>query len=248
VATFLPEAERPAPERSAGYFSDSAALVGRLMKMILVALEVPSSTMAALAQDAYATMLEASLHSHDMWTAFTNHSDAQRVHQLMLLTQSVPSMREHTARKIASICGGDLPLTSPISKAETAAHFWTIIAAILPESERYARQSQQLFGLAEHVFRANDEHDRNEGHLRSLLEQLGKLLLKHDHVEYPGREETNHFVLGLTKLLLCCILSIKSFKKPVNAGSLMEKVFRKYLFVTRYVILRLSRVYTRLSN
>jgi ubiquitin carboxyl-terminal hydrolase 34 len=235
VATFLPEAERPGPEMSANYFSDSAALVDRLIKIISVTLQGPNLSMAAMAQDAYATILEASLHSEDVWRAFTSHADSQRVHFVLLLAQPIVSVREHVSRKITSICGGDLPSTSPVKQRDTATHFWTVISAILPEADRYAGQSQQLFELAEHVFRAQDEHNRDEGYLRSLLAQWGALLLQHDHHEFPGREQIDHFVLGLTKLLLCCVLSIKSFKKPVNAGSLMAQAFKKYLFVTRYV-------------
>jgi len=220
---------------SAEYFSDSAALVDRLFKMISVTLQGPDLSMASVAQNAYATILEASLHSIDIWKAFVGHVESHGVHSVLLLSQPIVSVREHVARKIASICGGDLPSTSPVKQTDTATHFWTVISKIISEAKRYPGQSKQLFELADHVFRAQDEHNRDEEYLRSLLAQWGSLLLQHDHHEFPGREEIDHFVLGLTKLLLCCILSIKSFKKPVNAGSLMVQVFKKYLFVNRYV-------------
>jgi ubiquitin carboxyl-terminal hydrolase 34 len=229
----LLEAERPDPEISAGYFSDSAALVDRLMKVVSVALQASNS--AAIAQDAYAAILEASLHSRAIWDSFTRHPDLLRTHQDLLLAHPNQSIRDHVARKIASICGGDLPSTCPVTKGETASHFWSVISAVVPLAGQYAGQSQQLFEIAEHVFRANDEYDRNEDYLRSLLARLSALLLNHEHQEYPGREQTEYVVLGLTKLLLYCILSIKSFKKPVNAGSLMRQVFKKYIFVERYV-------------
>jgi ubiquitin carboxyl-terminal hydrolase 34 len=233
ASNLLLEAERPDPEISAGYFSDCASLVDRLMKIVSIALQASNS--ATIAQDAYATILEASLHSRAIWDAFTSHPDLHRIHQDLLLVHPNQSIRDHVARKIASICGGDLPSTCPVTKGETASQFWSVISAVVPLAGQYARQSQQLFHIAEHVFRANDEYDRNEDYLRSLLAELSALLLNHQHQEYPGREEIDHVVLGLTKLLLYCILSIKSFKKPVNAGSLMERVFRKYVFVERYV-------------
>jgi ubiquitin carboxyl-terminal hydrolase 34 len=239
VATFLPEAERPVSNISDDYFSDGVALVDRLVKFVLVMLDVPN--FVAAAQDAYAAILEASLHSRAVWIAFTRHPESHQMHQSLLLAQPIQPIREHVGRKIASICGGHLPSTCPISKAETAAHFWSIISAILPASVQYSGQSQQLFEIAEHVFRTNDEYDRNEQHLRSLLSQWSTILLDYEHKECPGREETDYVVLGLTKLLLCCTLSIKSFKKPVNAGSLMTEVFKKYLFVIRYVIFLVNR-------
>ncbi|KAH5401564.1 hypothetical protein HBI32_172400 [Parastagonospora nodorum] len=222
--------ERPTPKTSAAYFSHGSSLVDRLVKIVTVALDSPDS--APIAQDAYATILEASLHSRAIWETFMSHSDVHRVHQTMLLSQPHEATREYVSRKIASLCGGDLPSTCPITRAETGSKFWTIISAIIPIAARHARQSKQLFKIAEHVFRANDEYDRNEDHLRSLMTQWSTLLLSHNHDGFPGREETDYVVHGLTKLILCCILSIKSFKKPVNAGSLLKQVFKKYLFVS----------------
>jgi ubiquitin carboxyl-terminal hydrolase 34 len=200
------------------------------MTLVLIALETPK--FATVAQDSYATVLEASLHSRKIWEAFTRHADVNRVHQMLLLVQPEQAIREHVARKITSICGGDLPSTCPVTKPEIASRLWTVISAILPDVKQYPGQSEQLFEIAEHVFRTNDEYDRNEEHLRSLLTQWSSLLLEHEHKEFPGRDEVDHVVLGLTKLLLCCILSIKSFKKPVNAGSLMSQVFKKYIFIS----------------
>jgi ubiquitin carboxyl-terminal hydrolase 34 len=233
LANFLFEAERPCPEVSAGYFSDETSLVNRLVNIVLVALATPS--FVTVAQDSYATILEASLHSRAVWEAFMRHGDVHRVHRNLLLTQPNEAVREHVARKITSICGGDLPSTCPVTKPEMASRLWTVISAVLPETVQYPEQSEQLFQIAEHVFRTNDEYDRNEEYLRSLLAQWSNLLLAYEHKEFPGREQTDHVVYGLTKILLCCILSIKSFKKPVNAGSLMTQIFKKYIFVNRYV-------------
>ncbi|CAO2651506.1 Nn.00g040760.m01.CDS01 [Neocucurbitaria sp. VM-36] len=221
--------ERPSPDMSATYFSDGHLLADRLMRILSVALETNDD--AAIVQDSYAVILEASLHSRVVWQGFANSVDSPRLHKIMLLIDARQSVRGSIARKIASVCGGDLPSTCPISKGEMAGRFWGIISEILPEAVRYPEQSQQLFEIAEHVFRANDEYNRNEESLRSSLTHWSILLLKHDHREFVGREETDPVVLGFTKLLLCCILSMKSFKKPVNAGTLMEQIFKKYIFV-----------------
>jgi ubiquitin carboxyl-terminal hydrolase 34 len=230
-AKLLLEAERPSSEVSAGYFSDASSLVHRLLRILFVALD--TADFANVAKETYATILEASLHSRAMWEAFINHADAQRAHQALLLSQPDNAIRQAVAQKIASICGGDLPSTCPITKAETAARFWVLLSAILPETVKIPGQSRQFFEIAEHVFRTNDEYDRSEESLRSSLTQWSTLLLDHDYKVFPGREETDHVVFGFTKLLLGCIVSLKSFKKPVNAGSLMAQVFKKYLFVSR---------------
>ncbi|KAF1941907.1 hypothetical protein EJ02DRAFT_454745 [Clathrospora elynae] len=220
--------ERPTSDTSATYFSDGARLADRLVTILSVTLETNED--ATVVQDSYAVILEASLHSRAIWEAFVKNPVVPHLHQTLLLSDERQSLREHIAKKIASVCGGDLPSTCPVTKGEIAARFWSIISVVLSQSVRHPGQSQQLFEIAEHVFRANDEHDRNEDALRSSLALWSDLLMRHQHREFVGRDETDYVVLGFTKLLLCCILSIKSFKKPINAGTLMELIFKKYIF------------------
>lgn len=204
------------------------------MTTISVALEAQDGT--AIVQDSYAAILEASLHSQAVWEAFINNPETPRIHRVLLLVDPRQSVRDYVERKIASICGGDLPSTCPVDRAEIATRFWSIIANILPDAVHYSKQSVQLFNIAEHVFRTNDAHERHEESLRSLLAQWSDLLLSYSHKEFAGREEVDPVVLGFTKLLLCCVFTLKSFKRPLNAGTLMTKMFRKYLFVKRYVL------------
>ncbi|KAF1833521.1 hypothetical protein BDW02DRAFT_377979 [Decorospora gaudefroyi] len=220
--------ERPSPDTSVNYFSDGGRLADRFVTILSVALETGEE--ASVIEDCYGVILEASLHSRAIWEAFVKNPDMPRLHQILLLHSGRPAIREQIARKIASVCGGDLPSTCPLTKGEIATRFWKVISAILPDSIRHPRQSQQLFGIAEHVFRAKDEYERTEESLRSCLTQWSDLLLNHKHQEFVGRDETDHVVLGFTKLLLYCILSLKSFKKPLNTGNLMEQIFKKYIF------------------
>lgn len=168
-----------------------------------------------------------------MWEAFMSNPETPAVHQVLLLTDSRQSLREHITQSITSICGGDLPSTCPLNKAEIAARFWTIISVVLPEAVRHPDQSVQLFELAEHVFRCNDENSRDEESLRSSFATWSDLLFNHKHKEFVGRDETDFVVLGFTKLLLCCVPSLKSFKKALNAAPLMKHIFTKFLFIPR---------------
>jgi ubiquitin carboxyl-terminal hydrolase 34 len=227
------EVERPSLDMSASYFSDGARLADRLVSILSVALETKEDS--SIVQNCYGVILEASLHSRSVWEAFVKHADVPRLHQILLLEDSRQTLRHSIAKKIASVCGGDLPSTCPITKGEIAAHFWITMSTILPDTVRHSMQSEQLFWIAEQVFRAKDEYDRTEELLRASLTQWSDLLLSHEHHEFVGREETDFVVFGFTKLLLCCILSLKSFKKPINAGTLMEQIFKKYMFSIRYV-------------
>ncbi|KAL6702486.1 hypothetical protein ACN47E_001611 [Coniothyrium glycines] len=220
--------ERFTPDVSATYFSNGLELSNRLINILSVALETNED--AAVVQDIYAVILEASLHSQGVWEAFIQNSRTPQLHHVLLLTDSRTAVREHIAKKIASVCGGDLPSTCPLTKAVIASQFWTLISGLISSAARYAGQSHELFEIAEHVFRVNDEYDRSENVLRTQLYLWSDMLLSHKYEGQVGREEVDHVVLGFTKLLLRCILSIKSFKKSVDASDLMEKVFKKFLF------------------
>lgn len=233
MANALCKVERPSADASATYFSDGTRLGNRLIMILSVALETNED--ATVVQDCYATILEASLHSCIIWEAFIEHPQVPQLHRALLLEDLREPLRQHVAQKIDSVCGGDLPSTCPLTKGEIATQFWAVISAIIPDSVRLPTQSFQLLDIAERVFRAKDEYERNEASLRLYLTKWIDLLLNHKHQEFVGRDEIEHVVFGLTKLISCCILSLKSFKKPLNTGDVMEKIFKKYIFTERYV-------------
>lgn len=226
--------ERPAPEVSTAYFSNEFELVRRLIDLTLLAMN-NKADMGAVAFNSYCAIIEASLHSRGIWDAFIGHTDAGLLHEALLLSDPRIPLRESVTRTISSVCGGGLSPTSAITEADTATSFWHLIAGVLPKAVQLPDQSAQLFGLADQVFRKYDEHNRNEATLRSYLAAWSSLLLGYNHEEKVGRDETDFVVIGLTKLLLSCVSSLKSFKKPLNASSLIEEIWKKYLFTPRIV-------------
>lgn len=190
--------------------------------------------MSLVAYNSYCAIIEASLHSRGIWNAFIGHNNVGQLHNLLLFTDP-PLLRGSVAQVILSVCGGGLSPTSAITEADTATCFWKLISALLPQAVQLPNQSEQLFGLADHVFRKFDEHNRDEASLQSYLETWSTLLLDYHHEENVGRDETDFVVMGLTKLLLSCVASLKSFKKPLNASSLIQKIWVKYLFTPRIV-------------
>jgi ubiquitin carboxyl-terminal hydrolase 34 len=204
------------------------------MEILSVALEADGG--ATVVQTCYAAIIEASLHSRAVWEAFTAHSEVVRVHEMLLLIDGREPMRDHIKLKMVSICGGHLPSTCPLSKAEVVARYWSIVSEVLPKVVQHAEQSVQLFSIAEHVFRTNDEYHRNEEMLRSYMSRWSTLLLGHKHKEIPGGSEVDQVVLGFTKLLQSCVSSLKSFKRPLNASSLIASISEKFVFLDRYVL------------
>lgn len=221
--------ERPLQDLSAHYFSDESLLVERLLSVLYKALETEPENIRVVC-DCYATILEASLHSRKVWEAFVCRGDIRGLHKTLLLVDPRITLRHGIVQSIASVCGGDLPSTSPLTGSELAAFYWKVISSILPDTVQWSSQSAQLFGIAEQVFRRNDESDRDENSLRGFLSTWSGLLLNYEHEEFVGRDDVDTVVMGFTKLLLCCIQSLKSFKKPLNVGRLMEDIFVKFLF------------------
>lgn len=158
-----------------------------------------------------------------------------QIHRTLLLTDERENLREYVKLKILSVCGEHLPSSCPLNTAEIASRYWNVIVSIVPGASQAPEQSTQLFELAQHVFRVYDEHHRSEDNLRSLLRSWSSLLLAHNHSEIPGQYEADNVVMGLTKLLLCLIPSLKSYKHPLNAGALISSVFQRFLF-NRYVL------------
>ncbi|KAL1605199.1 hypothetical protein SLS60_004743 [Paraconiothyrium brasiliense] len=224
--------ERPAPEVSAAYFSNEQAFVKRLLELASLALS-SKTDMGIVTYQSYCTVVEASLHSRGIWDAFTKHDNMDSLHGALLLSDSRKPLREGIAKAISSVCGGGLSPTSAITEADTATSFWHQISAVLPQAIRFPSQSEQLFDLADQVFRKYDEHNRDEASLRSYLASWSALLLDYDHQEKVGRDEVDYVVIGFTKLLLSCVSSLKSFKKPLNASSLIDRIWHKFLFAPR---------------
>ena len=77
------------------------------MRILAAALEMPDKV--SLACNAYATVLEASLHSRNVWAAFVERDDISALHCKLLLVDPRVKLRHGVAQSIASVCGGELP-------------------------------------------------------------------------------------------------------------------------------------------
>ncbi|KAF1925634.1 uncharacterized protein M421DRAFT_7661 [Didymella exigua CBS 183.55] len=220
--------ERPSSDLLKDYFSDAPALARRLTRILATAIHATNA--AKIVQECYATILEASLCCPLVWQTFWEHPEVAQIHRTLLLTDQREDLREYIKLKALSVCGGHLPSSCSLVPGEIASRYWSVIASILPDASQASEQSTQLFELAQHVFRVYDEHYRSEDNLRALLHSWSSLLLAHNHSEIPGRYEADNVVMGFTKLLLCLLPSLKSYKNSLNAGALISSVFHRFLF------------------
>ncbi|KAI9853016.1 MAG: hypothetical protein M1838_002795 [Thelocarpon superellum] len=217
---------------SAAYFPDPAGTVGCLVDVVK-ATRVPRAwsppEAKTLTCDSFAVILEASLHSAQVWTAFTTRPDTTELVQHLMLDDFRVPVRERTGQIIASFCKV-LPMPAKVTAREFAAFFWQLLSAILPQATGKQASSQQLFDAALAVFRAVGESGRDVLKLSQYVREWGQLLIEHHHDEAVGRETIDHLVFGFTRLLHWCIQLARSFKQPLQTGELARDLFGHYLF------------------
>lgn len=228
--------ERPQEDISHRYFPDAELLVDRLIQILTAAL--PGSDGKSSADSAwlsYDALVEATLHSRVVWEAFSTRQDFVELHRTLLLTTTSNDWRARAAASVLSVCDGHLPSTAPVPLSAYRATFWPTITQILPDTIKYRSQSADLFRVAENIFHGwtADKDAYDEAGLRLCFSSWSNLLLEYQHEVFVGRDEVDYVVLGFTKLLQFCVWAIKSYKKKLDAGAVMEGLFCKYLFPPR---------------
>lgn len=100
---------------------------------------------------------------------------------------------------------------------------WKIIYQALPEAQRQALVADDFFGLAQDVFRANERLNAEESRVRDIVANLINRLLTHGHVEKMDLPIVDFGVLGMSRLLMCCVVSLRSFKKPLDLRYVLHR-------------------------
>ncbi|EON64461.1 hypothetical protein W97_03693 [Coniosporium apollinis CBS 100218] len=224
--------ERPPKDISNSYFADSSManrLAARLIQLLRASLD--SSTAVSLALNCYSAMLESCMHSRLMCDAFLHSQDFRELHHRLLLTDTRVALRRGVARLVEANCG-QLPDTAPIATTEAVSFYWSTLRPILRHATGHAKNSLQLFTAAEFVFSRTETQGEQE--LREYIQEWGGQLLQFRHNERVGREAVDEVVLGFTKLLTHCVRRLKSQlkspKRQIDVGTLMDQIFATFLF------------------
>ncbi|KAI9827937.1 MAG: hypothetical protein M1819_006880 [Sarea resinae] len=219
-------------ETSEAYFSNEPLLVDCLCNLLTLAKETTlrfGGNPVDVVCQCFETVIEASLHSDTVWTTFSKRPDIQDLLQDLLLKDTRAALREGIAHSIFSVCS-ELPRKTKTTPKTFSEFFWRIFLKILPQAVQHPDQSQQLFNVSLSVFRAVGAHARDDLDLESYTKDWSHLLLSHKHDEFVGRDTVDFIVLGFSSLLNWCIQLAKSFKKPLNTGTLMQDLFTTHLF------------------
>jgi len=221
--------ERPLHGQVATHFTNEAAMIDRLFSLLTSAKNTPALQLSDLICSVYGTIIEASLHSRKVWEAFSGKSTTEEIHRWILIENSDLEIRTQARNSIEGVCKN---FATPIAvePQEFVQFYWKVISNLIPCSIEQSKQSSQLLAAAASIFPCCEDVARDEATLRSYMIEWGALLLKHVHLQVVGRDEVDDFLLGLSRLLSLCVYFLRSYKKPINAGSLMDDVFTRFLF------------------
>lgn len=221
--------ERPLHGLVASQFTNEATMIDRLFSLLASARTMPALPLGDLICSIYGTIVEASLHSRKVWEAFSSKPTAEDIHCWLLIENSDLKVRAQVRNSIEGVCQST---ATPIAvQPQEFVHFyWKVISKLIPYSIEHSRQSSELLATAASIFPCREDVAGEEATLRGYLIEWGALLLKHVNMQVVGRDEVDDFLLGLSRLLSLCVYFLKSYKQPINAGSLMDDVFTRFLF------------------
>ena len=101
-----PTLEPISPSTPVSYIPNGSLLADRLIALISAALSTPTNMIAAnLGSLCFKALLEASLHSQDVWEQFSSKQEAPVLLQMLLLSNSAYMVRENAADAIRALCG-----------------------------------------------------------------------------------------------------------------------------------------------
>ncbi len=90
---------------AASYFPSPQYFIDRIVDLIRSALSVSESEGCGLSAICYTVMLEACLHSHEVWNYLTSRDDITELH-VILFTDPREALRHNVVLAIKSILGG----------------------------------------------------------------------------------------------------------------------------------------------
>lgn len=95
-------------------------------------------------------------------------------------------------------------------------HFWRILYEAMPQAKQFPLLSSEFFDLIQDVFRADEILNSDESQVRAIIDNVSTSLLTYAHAERIDLQLVDMGVLGMSRLLACCVISLRSFKKPID--------------------------------
>lgn len=227
--TFL--TERPPPSVSAQYFDEATAtdIVGKLCDTLNSLIQPFSPTNSELVVNIYAALIEVASHSDHAFEAFRVRHDIKDIHRCLLLEIPDDFVRERVGTCATLACKGNPPDAATWLDS-LSSFYWSLIFELVTEASSLPHQAKQLLSTANVVFPAASRVSLNEAKIRSYLNLWTEMLSSYTHTEVFGREEADHFLLGLVRLLSTSVFVLKGYKQPIGSGRLPDVLYDRFLF------------------
>ncbi|KAI9850642.1 MAG: hypothetical protein M1824_003198 [Vezdaea acicularis] len=214
-------------------FADAVAVVNRLITLIEYARSSEAfadSGSTSLAAHSFSALVEISMRNRSVWTLFITRADSMEIVRLLLLVDTRQELRHRVMETIRNVCGYEPPAHARVQPTEFARFFWEAISAALPDTTNFSNYCSQFFDAASEVFTVMIKDPPDDLRLGAYISIWGDLLVSHEHHGFVGRESTDYFVLGLTRLLICGVQHAKALKQRLATGDLAERLLNALLF------------------
>ncbi|KAI7363395.1 hypothetical protein KC354_g6517 [Hortaea werneckii] len=219
--------ERPRDMVTESYFLRPEALASAIAEHILKVLRSVQTFDPSLRQQLlvslYKVFLEACRIDTTVWEKFM--SDPRRIElHAGLLLDSDPSVSTGVATAIDNFSVDE---AAPTDRTEK---FWPVVAACLDKALIAPGATGAFFNVSANILARNAKLQEDESAMRDLVQMLAQKLLSYSHFESPELPVGDPTMLGLLRLLGIGVNTLKSFKKPMNLGSLSSEIFTRLLF------------------
>lgn len=214
------------------YFEDAGLFGSRMLALLYDTAMMPTqpaqmpkgrTLRTDLAYTIYQTLLLACHADGAVWSAFSQHPDVFKLHNLLLLDED--SALSGSVGQIISNACQDTNTTRDVPD-----FYWRVITVGLSEALGSGSLSGNFFTLAVDVLQADQAIQNDEASVRSLIERLITELWSHQHTESPPLFIPDVALTGLLRLLRFATTILKSHKKPLNLQGLPTRLFKQFLF------------------
>ncbi|KAG8531482.1 uncharacterized protein KY384_003111 [Bacidia gigantensis] len=207
-----------------------SAFVDRCLTLLGKASAIPNSVEAdRLAYGMLNILLEASLISHDCWLALQGSGKLGWIVQTLLLEERRSSSRQIIAKAIINVCRH--VSEAPTYHEDIVASLTNAVLDGIPKTPEFCQNTQQFFDVTQALLELLGQERQQRLDSARYIQEWTMLLINHKHVEAVGRNEIDHFVAGLSHIIIFCLKLTKAFGTRFHASNnLLEQIFRRQLF------------------
>ncbi|TVY73211.1 Ubiquitin carboxyl-terminal hydrolase [Lachnellula suecica] len=178
----------------------------------------------------FEALLEASLHSLELWTSFISHLKSSHLLQDLVLEDPRGVIRKSVSKSIANKCVLT-PSLAKVSSMDFALAFWPMVSTLVAEATHHPQQCEETFQLCLALFKKMAESAISYFNLGDLVNQWGSLLISHECKEVVGQVESIDLVAhGLIHLLYCGASFAKASEQELSCSAIGTELFRRHLF------------------